>query len=209
MNNIVGTRLVLLFCLAILPIAGCAGVLDPGPPPLLYELNPDLSGTAIGEKLDVQLAVAQPSSNDILSTNRMVISFTSGEIRAWKGVSWVAPAPDMIQRFLVESYGNVDMLTAMPYDALGYHADYRLLSYLKQFAVVLDENNNPSYVQVQLDVHLVSLKTGKSLGSLNADSQVKVEGSDLVAVLAAFNVATSSSIREVRDWSIKLLQNAK
>lgn len=211
MNNIAGTRLILLLCLTIFPLAGCAGVLNPGPPPLLYMLNPDLSGTAAatGQKLDIQLGVVQPSSNDILSTNRMVICFKNGEVRAWKGVSWVASAPNMLQRFLLEAYSNVDMLTAMSYDSLGYAADYRLLSYLEQFAVVLDEKNEPLYVQVQLNVHLVNLKTGKSLGALTSDSQVKVDGSDLKAVLAAFNTATSSSIKEVRDWSIKLLRSVK
>ena len=205
--NSLTIRLVLALVFMGLPmLGGCGAMLDPGAPPSVYQLNPDLPPKVHGQKLKLQLAVVQPTANDMLGTNRVVTRYADGEIRIWKGVSWVSPSSVMMQNLLVQAYQNVGLFTAMPQSTLGYTADYRLISDLREFTVILDETDSPAYVEVQLGVYLVGLDGGLSLGYLNSVSRVKVAGASFSNVLAAFNVATASCLKEICQWSVELLQ---
>ena len=200
-------RLIFLFVFVGLPaLGGCSALLDPGAPPAVYQLNPDLPPKAPGQKLKLQLAVVQPTANDMLGTNRVVTRDANGEIMVWKGVSWVSTSSAMMQNLLVQAYENVGLFTAMPYSTLGYTADYRLISDLREFTVILDETDRPAYVEVQLSVYLVGLDGGISLGYLNSVSRAKVDGTSFSNVLVAFNAATASCLKEICQWSVELLQ---
>ena len=193
--------------ISLLMLGGCGGLLDPGAPPSVYQLSPELPAKESGQSLNLQLAVVKPSATEMLSTNRVVTRFANGEVKAWKGVSWSAPAPVMMQRFMIQAYEDIGLFTAMSYDTMGYNADYRLISDLREFTVVLDEANKPDYAVVLLSVHLIDLDGGRSLGSLSSKRQVKIEGPGFGGVLAAFNSATAGCVREICGWSVGLLKN--
>ncbi|MBQ4132714.1 MAG: membrane integrity-associated transporter subunit PqiC [Desulfovibrionaceae bacterium] len=171
----------------------------------MYALSPQLPGSA-PEKLNIQLAVSLPSSDEMLAGNRIVTRYPSGELRAWKGVAWVAAVPMMFQQQLIAGYENTGLFTALPADAAGFNPDYRLLLDIRRFDIVLDDNEKPVRVQVKTAAHLMDLQKGTSLGYLNSDKSVELSPeSSFDDVLAAFNEALGESIAEICTWSEDVL----
>lgn len=202
------TGLCILFSL-LLALPGCGGLLDPGPPAAVYSLTPTLPGKgAAGGKSSVQLAVALPQADEMLSGNRIITRYPDGELRAWKGVAWASSTPGMFRQLLIAGYESMGSLTALPADAAGFNADYRLVTEIRHFNVVLDEAGKPSLVQIRVAAHIMDLKGGRSLGYLNSDSRAAVQGAGFEAVLAAFNRAAAESINEICVWSVGLLPSA-
>lgn len=199
--------IVISVLLVVFFIGGCSALLDPGPPPSFYMLTPELPGPQAGKNLTLQLAVMQPDADDMLASNRIATQLPNGEIQYWASAAWVSPAPAMIQRLLVEAYESMGRVTAMSVDSTGYLADYRMVSYLRQFTVVLSKDNMPAYVTVQITAHLLDLRSGKSVGYLNCKHSCDVSGNGLPAVIKAFDKATSDSLKEITAWSIDALQN--
>ena len=208
-NLICTLTLSAMFAVSALALPGCASLLDPGTPPAVYTISPAMPDKNSGPKLNKQMAIVQPSANDMLATNRIITRYANGEVRAWKNVSWTSTGPAMIQRMLVQAFEADGRLVGMPYDAVGFNADCRMISDLRAFNVVLDENDRPSYVQVSLAVHLVDLRGGKSLGARASDCRAKVQGAGLAPVLVAFEQATGQCIQEVSAWAIQVLQSSE
>ena len=194
--------LLLLFCFIF---SGCA-LLDPGPPPSFYTLNLDLPPAQAGPKLSPQVGVVLPDAGDMLASNRIVTKFESGEIKYWANVVWSSPAPLLIQRKLVEAFEASKVITAMPQDSIGYLADYRLVTDLRDFSVLLDEANQPAFVEVRIAVYIMDLRSGKSVAYLDNPKRVKINNGSLKDVIAAYNQATSQALNEIVLWTIQTLR---
>lgn len=195
--------LLLLFC--SFGFLGCS-VLDPGPPPSFYSLNLNFPPAQPGPALNCQLAIVEPDSGDMLGSNRLVTKFENGEIKFWANAAWSSPAPLLIQRKLVEAFEATKVLTAMPQDSTGFLADYRLVSDLREFSVLVDQNNQPNFVEVRLAVYIMDLRSGKSVAYLDNPVRVKVNDGSLQSVISAYNQATSQALNEIVLWAIKVLR---
>ena len=192
----------LLFGLAL---PGCS-FLDPGPPPSFYTLNLDLPPVQVGPQFSRQLAVVLPDSGDMLSSNRIATQFQSGEVQFWANAAWSSPAPNLIQRKLVEAFEATEIITAMPQDSMGHLADFRLVSDLRNFTVVLDEADNPAFVQVRLAARIIDLRSGKSIALIDNPKQAPVNAGSIQGVIAAYNQATAQAVNEIVLWTIEVLQ---
>ena len=200
--------LLLLLLLFSFCFSGCASLLDPGPPPSFYTLNLDLPPVQSGPEFKRQLAIALPDSGDMLASNRILIKFVSGEIQFWANAVWANPAPVLIQRKLVEAFEATKVITAMPQDYTGYLADFRLASDLREFSVLLDQANQPAFVEVRIAVYIMDLRTGKSIAYLDHPTRVKINNGSLKDVIAAYNQATSQALNEIVLWTIKTLKES-
>lgn len=198
----------LLLALGLLALAGCLN-LNPGPPPSVYMLNPALLTPKHGPAKEIQLSITAPGSDYVLSGESVVTLSPQGEVRYWANTAWSSPVPNLLQGLLVEAFEPVDNITAMPNSALGFLPDYRLLTELRQFAVLLDAGGRPEFVQVALACYLIDLRTGKSLGYLNSDHKIAVRGAAFTDVLAAYNEATGGALNEITAWATGKLSKAK
>ena len=198
----------LLLLLCCFSFFGCT-LLDPGPPPSFYTLNLNLPPAQPGPALSSQLAIVMPDAGDMLASNRIVTKFESGEIKFWANTVWSNPAPLLIQRKLVEAFEATKVLTAMPQDSIGYLADFRLVSDLREFSVMLDQANQPAFVEVRIAAYVVDVRTGKSLAYLDNPVRAKVNNGSLGEVIAAYNQATSQAVNEIALWTIKVIKENK
>lgn len=198
--------LVLVF--ALFALAGCLN-LNPGPPPSVYMLNPALLTPKHGPAKEIQLSIVAPSSDYVLSGESVVTMSPQGEVRYWANTAWSSPVPALLQGLLVKAFEPVNNITAMPNSALGFLPDYRLLTELRQFAVLLDAEGRPEFVQVALACYLIDLRTGKSLGYLNSEHKIAVKGEAFTHVLAAYNEATGATLNEITAWATGILSKAK
>lgn len=197
-----------LLVLSLFALTGCLN-LNPGPPPAVYMLNPALLTPKHGPAKEIQLSITAPGSDYVLSGESVVTLSPEGEVRYWANTAWSSPVPNLLQGLLVAAFEPVDNITAMPNSALGFLPEYRLLTELRQFAVLLDARGNPEFVAVALACYLIDLRTGKSLGYLNSEHKVAVEGAAFTNALDAYNKATGAALNEITAWATAKLSKAK
>jgi hypothetical protein len=85
-------------------------------------------------------------------------------------------------------------------------ADFRLVSDLREFSVMLDQANQPAFVEVRIAAYVVDVRTGKSLAYLDNPVRAKVNNGSLGEVIAAYNQATSQRVTELPCGLLKLLR---
>ena len=184
-----------LFC-------GCT-VINPGPPPTLYTLSPEMPGPERGPVLPYQLTVSLVNTSPAVATRRIAVRPEDNEIRYFSGVSWIELAPDLVKRFQIEALESTGRLEAVSDDMAGFLPNYRLSLELRDFSV---HYTPKPVVEINLTARLINLQNGKSIGFLRVEKQRETSDSSFGKVISAFDDVTSSALQEITRWTIVRLE---
>jgi cholesterol transport system auxiliary component len=199
--------LCLACCLALgSSLAGCA-VLDPGPPAARILLDPELPAPGTAAPLPLQIAVVEPSADDILATDRIAAVFNGFEVRYVAGARWAAPVPRLLQRFLIDALEHTGRFAGVGDGGGGMRSDIRLLCDIRRFGLRY-RGGEPPVAEVSLLLRLMEVKTGRILATLPLSGQERITTDDLGHQVLAFTAIMGELLARSGAWAVETLEGA-
>lgn len=184
-------------------LAGCGGLLpDIGPAPNVYDLSPKNTFRADLPEAKWQLVVEEPVAASGLDTNRIALKPSAFEYKYFSQSRWSDRAPRLVQTLLVESFENSGRIVAVGRQAIGLRSDYNLKSELREFQAEYDDDKTPPFVRVKLNVKMVRQPRQEIVAATNFERRVAADGTDIQAVIRAFDSALDRVLRQVIEWAL-------
>ncbi len=194
------TALLLVFLCAALPFfAGCAGLLEPGPPPARVQLHPTMPDR-LPFTVNVQLIVAQPQAGRDLDTDGMALLFNGREIRYLSGLRWNMSLPTLLQSKLVDAVQASGCLRGVADDTSGINATARLLCDVHQFSLQYTNEQQAPTAVVEFVLRLVDQRNGSLIGTKTVAARIPAAGTDTTNLVQAYEDALSAALDEAARW---------
>jgi cholesterol transport system auxiliary component len=189
---------------ASLLLAGCGGkLLDIGPPEPgpVYTVLPKFT-QAQGEKVSWALSILQPSAAPGLDSERMALTQADGTLDFFAKVSYPDRLPPMVQQALLngfEASGRIDAV-AREQDAL--HADYNLVTEIKDFRAHYAVMDGIPNVTVALTAKLTTSHGRAIVSTFSTSQNSAVSTNSVPAVAQALQQALAAAVTEIVNWAL-------
>ena len=152
------------------------------------------------------LAVAEPSAERTLDTNRLAV-VTGGIAVDYVALAfWIDRAPSMLQTLIVQSFRNSGRIEQVGTTRDRLRPDFLLTSDLRTFQ--LNRGNGPEVVRVRLDVQLLRMPQRNPIGSQSLSADWTPTGGGIDPVVAAFDEATGKVLKDLVAWTLRTGQRS-
>jgi len=182
-----------------LVLAGCAGG---GAQVKIYVLRPDLPNNPAGPKVKWELAVATPYAPASLNIERIALTRSTTMLDYFADSAWTDRLPTILQNCLVESFEASGRIAAVSRDTAGLKADYILETEVRDFAAHYETGGTTPDVVVRITAKLVAVPERTIVGTLDSLQHAQAAANSVEAVVSAFNVALTASLRQIVDWTL-------
>ncbi len=203
-----GRRLAQAVCLLVLAagLPGCAAVsaLSSASRPLdAYSVAPLAAAAPGATRGSRHIVVPVPSASGAIATERILVTPSRLQAAYLPGAAWVDSAPVMMQTVLVQSLQASGAFRLVGRAPEGFLNDYTLLSELRAFQAEPGPEGGPPYlVRVALTLTLARESDGVLLASRDFSASAASDAVDPLAIVTAFNAATSQVLLEAVEWTI-------
>lgn len=199
---VLGRRLIVVEAMAVLAVAGCASVLPgQGPAPRTFRLTPKSTFAADLPSADWSLAVAEPTAEPTLDTNRIAVVSSGTAVDYVALALWVDRAPAMVQALIVQSFQSSGRLAQVGTDRDRLRPQYLLRSELRAFQ--LNRNGGQQLVRVRLDASLLRMPRRDLVARETFAADLPPAGAGVDAVVATFDEALGRVLKELVAWSLR------
>ena len=185
-------------------LAGCAGVLPgAGPPPRLFRLTPKSTFDEL-PKVDWQLLIELPEAPAGLNTTRVALLRDLTELEYYARANWTDRAPSMIQTLIIESFQNSEAIVAVGRESIGLRSDFVLKTELREFQAEYGGGapGSAPTAHVRLNGILVQMPERAIVASVQIDRRSPAGEDRLAAIVAAFDDALGSALKELVTWTL-------
>ena len=188
---------------ALFVLAGCSGMIGPGPAPQLYLLHPHFSAIDDAPQVNWTVSVAMPATVDSLDTQRIALTRPPTQMDYFANAAWTDRAPVLVQGLLVEAFEASGRIVSVAREAEGLSSDYVLQTDLRDFDAEYDQANAPPNVTVRIEAKLIKYPERTITASTEVRQQVRAQANDMNSMVMAFNQATGTALTQVARWSIQ------
>ena len=201
------TRRLFLIGGSSLALAAC-GSLDKliGPPdaPQMYALRPAPLEAMPGAKVAWALSIAKPDAADNLDSSRIALARGDTQFDYYANAVWPDHLTDLVQTALLsgfEASGRIDSV-AREEDTL--HADYTLLTDLRDFEARYATMDGVPMVAVRLVAHMAEAHSRKIVSSLTVNLNEPASANSVDAAVQAFDTALGKAVAQIVQWALAL-----
>ncbi len=192
--------------LSLLGLASCTGLqtLRAASTPVdLYQLSPKSSFAPNLPNVDWQIVVDEPTAAAAVNTDQIAVKPNPFQVQYFPGARWVDRAPVLVQTLLVESFENSRKATSVGRQAIGLTPDFTLVTDLREFQAEVPENGEATLiVNVRLNVKVVDEPEGHIIASESFDRVMRLDTTEILEVVMAFDYALGGTMREAVEWSL-------
>ncbi len=179
---------------------GCSVLSEPAP--ALYVLTPKSTFDDLLPHVSWQLIVEQPFAAAGLDTARIAVAPDPTRLDYFADVSWSDYAPAMVQTLIVESFENSERIIAVGRDTIDLRSDFVLKTELREFQAELSGEGQPPNVVIQINAKLVRMPQRIIIANQNFRAQARASSNDIPAVVAAFDDALGSVLKDLISWTL-------
>ena len=195
--------------LATLCLSGCGALLSPGPPPSRLQLSPPMPGKAVEAPLNRQLIVATPVAGRDIDSDSIALVFNGREVRILADARWAGTVPQMIQRNVITAFEEAGVLRGVGDESAGMAADARLLSDIRQFSLHYAEEGGVPTAVFEGTFRLLSLSSGKIIGTHTVSVRTLAGGKDKAALVRAMETALGRGLAEIVPWATEKMRQLR
>ncbi|WP_230530811.1 ABC-type transport auxiliary lipoprotein family protein [Microvirga roseola] len=178
----------------VLVLAAVTAACSSTPAPTTYDLS--ATTTRIRGAAGVQIAVAEPTAVQPLTSEQIIVKDASGAIAALGGSQWADDLPSMIQARLVTTFENSSQSIGVVLPSSGTDVDVRLLSNLRSFQIMTPSNE----AEVEIAAKIVSDQTGRIINSRIFRARLPVAAIDAANATTALNEALQVVMADIVRW---------
>jgi phospholipid/cholesterol/gamma-HCH transport system substrate-binding protein len=167
---------------------------------VVYDLQAATGFAPPAKSIQGQLAIPEPTVIVMLDTQRVLLA-PGLELPEFAGMQWSDSIPKLLQAKLIQSFENYDIAHAPLRGADAAAADHQLLIDIRSFQIA-DEGGLAA--EIALSGRIVD-KDGRVVAAKLFRSTSRLEKSEPLAALAAFNAAFGSIAKEIIGWTAQTL----
>ena len=189
-----------------LALSGCGGkLLDIGPTDTgsVYTVLPKFpAGQASQPKVAWALSVLRPTAAPGLDTNRIALDQPDGSMDFYAKAAYPDSLPPIVQQALLngfEASGRIDAV-AQEQDAL--HADYNLVTEIKDFAAHYAVADGIPAITVALTVKLTTSHGRAIVGTFSTVQNGTASANSAQAAVQALQQALTVAVNEIVNWTL-------
>jgi cholesterol transport system auxiliary component len=190
-----------------LGLGGCIPALPGlGPEPRTFRITPKYTFAEDLPSVSWSLAVAEPSAERTLDTNRIAV-VTGGIAIDYVALAfWIDRAPSMLQTLIVQSFRNSGRIEQVGTTRDRLRSDFLLTSDLRAFQ--LNRGDGPDIVRVRLDVQLLRMPQRNPVGRESLSADWTPTGGGIDPVVAGFDEATGKVLKDLVAWTLRTGQRS-
>ena len=182
-------------------LAGCARLFVAAPGHL-YRLSAESAYPATLPRVTAQLLVDLPQAPAGIDTTRIALSESPFSLDYYADSEWTDRVPDLVQTLLLASFEDSRAITAIDRELIGLRADFVLKTDIHHFEAVSDASGGLPKVWVAMTARLVAMPQHEIIAQARFERRVPAAGTDVPAVVAAFNAAADAVIRDIVVWTV-------
>ena len=172
-----------------------------GPDPRTFRVTPKYTFADDLPTVTWSLAVAEPSAERTLDTNRIAVVTNGTNVDYVALAFWIDRAPSMLQTLIVQSFRNSGRIAQVGTTRDRLRADFLLTSDLRAFQ--LNRGNGQDQIRVRLDVQLLRMPQRDPVGSESIAADWVPAGSGVDAAVVAFDEATGRVLKDLVAWTLR------
>ncbi len=199
----------LALCVLAMGLSACASMLDPGPAPARLQLQPAMPSPMADKPSGKQLVVAVPLAGRDIDTDSIALVFNGREVRYLADARWTSPAPNILQRALIDGLTATNSLRGVTDESAGIMADAKLLCDLRQFSLRYADPKGVPTAVLEASFRLLNLSNGSIMATRNVRIEVPASGRDDAALVAACETALSRCLAEISPWVVQNMGSAR
>ena len=191
----------LLLLLGLMALPGCAAVSALGRASEVldaYELRAPETLPVARRAQGIDFVVELPTAAGAIATDRILVRPTRTQVQYLPDAQWTAPAPEMLQSAMIETFLRAGAFRHVGSRPLGIAGDVALVTTLLDFgAVVAGEG---AVIEVTLVARLVREEDAAITASRSITQRVAVPGTATPVLIAGFEAATDAALAELAAW---------
>lgn len=181
-------------------------VLPETEPVTVYQLPAPNTQRIEGPPAPASLRINTPHAGIAASASRILVNPEGEQISAYKGARWSDPATALLREHLTRAFNFSRAVEQVSNDDHSLHADYHLMSDLRQFQVTYVDG--PPRAVIELDARLIDPSTRRMLASRTFTIEERLNDTDVPSVVQAFGSATDRLESELIGWTRDQLMQA-
>ena len=187
-------------------LSGCSGkLLDIGPPDAgpIYTVLPKIPATAGGQtKVAWALSVLQPTAAPGLDNERIVLTQPDGTIDFYAKATYPDRLPPIEQQALLNGFETSGRIDAVAREEEALHADYNLVTEIKDFAAHYAVADGIPPVTEALPVKLTTSHGRAIVGTHASVQNATASANSAGAVAQALQQALAASVSDIVNWTL-------
>ena len=191
----------LSFAIVLALAAGGCGILPKKSNASLYSPQIRVQPDPSWPRVDWQLAVMRPVSEQLVDSTRILVRPGGSELQVYKDAVWSQPAPDMLQDAIVRALEDCACTGGVGRRGSGVAGDYDLLLDIRRFDADYAGAASPSAV-VEVGAKLVSGEREAVVSSQVFRASVPAAATDVATVTGAFERAIAQVSRDIVGWTL-------
>lgn len=184
---------------AVTFLAGCAVVGEGGRATFDLGAPGDLPENL--RKTNAQLLIPQPSSVDVINSNRIILREGSSELAYLPGVQWSDTVPKLIQARVRDAFENSGRVRAVGLPGEGLLIDYQIALNIRAFEIVSGSGDT---AHVDISARILDDRNGRVRASKRFEEKVS-SGPSVDDNVDALNSALDQVISQLIIWSLRSL----
>jgi cholesterol transport system auxiliary component len=195
-------RLVLVSASA-LALSACGG-LGLGPTDTndtIYLLQPSFPAAPGGQPTGWALAVDIPNASDSLDSRRIALINPDATLDYYAGAVWADRLPKLVQTALVAAFQASGRVRAVARTEDALHADYELLTELRDCAAHYSAPDGIPSVGVNIIAQMSTAHGRNVVASFAAKQDAAASQNSTAAAVAAFNTALGAAVGQIVGWA--------
>ena len=190
-----------------LTLAGCGGgnLLGLGPPDAgpIYTVLPKFPvGPAGQPKVAWALSILRPTAGPGLSSERIALTQPDGTMDFYAKASYPDRLPAIVQQALLDAFESSGRIDAVAREEDALHADYDLVTEIKDFAAHYAVADGIPTVTVALTVKLTTAHGRTIVGTFSSVQNGTASLNSAGAVAQALQQALAAAVSQIVNWTL-------
>jgi cholesterol transport system auxiliary component len=197
-------RRIFLACASSLPLAACGGNLlglGPQEPGTIYPIRPAFA-PGNGAKVGWALSILRPDMAGGLDSDRIVLHQADGTMDFFARASYPDRLGAIVQQTLLDGFEMSGRIDAVAPEQAALHADYNLVSEVKDFSAHYAQIDGIPSVTVSITAKMTTSHGRAIVASFSTVKTAGASGNSAGAVAQALQQALSTAVTEIVNWAL-------
>ena len=186
------------------PLCACGGnVLGLGPPEAgaLSPMRPTFSAGS-GAKVAWALAILRPDIMPGLDSDRIALIQPDGSMDYYAKANYPDRLPALVQQALLDGFERSGRIDAVAPEQAALHAEYNLVSEVKDFGAHYAQADGIPEIRVQLTAKLATAHGRAIVSSFSSNQSLTASANSAGAVAQGLQQALGTAVTEIVNWAL-------
>ena len=185
-------------------LSACGGnLLGLGPQEagMIYPIRPQFPPGS-GAKAGWALAILRPDIAPGLDSDRMALTQPDGSMDYYAKANYPDRVSPMVQQALLDGFESSGRIDAVAPEQAALHADYNLVTEIKDFGAHYAQADGIPQVTVSLTAKLTTAHGRVIVSSFSTHQSLNASSNNAGAVAQALNRALGTAVSEIVNWAL-------